>query len=144
MQGERRTVANVLMNQLAAAGVDPDAVSAAELAKLIDARARIPRPAFAEALSASAEPGFSAEKYLGDNAKGFEDIRIAAAAFEATGHRPPQADDWVKEIASLRNANGTYGKVNDRISHRHRTPAIEPAPMSNGLVERVEQSTTNT
>ena len=54
------------MNQLAGAGVDPDAVNPAELAKLVDARERIPRPAFAEALAASADPGFSAERYLGD------------------------------------------------------------------------------
>src|SRR5919108_3443440 len=33
--GERRAVANVLMNQLAAAGVDPDLVNAEELGKLV-------------------------------------------------------------------------------------------------------------
>jgi aspartyl-tRNA(Asn)/glutamyl-tRNA(Gln) amidotransferase subunit B len=64
--GDRRGVANVLMNQFAAAGVDPDAVDADELAKLIDARSRIPRDRFLEALAASGEPGFSAESYLGD------------------------------------------------------------------------------
>ena len=49
-------------------------------------------------------------KYLGENVKTFEDIRIAAAAFEAMGKRPAQADAWLKEIAKLRNADGTYGK----------------------------------
>jgi aspartyl-tRNA(Asn)/glutamyl-tRNA(Gln) amidotransferase subunit B len=63
---ERRAIANVLMNQFAAAGVDPDAVDAAELGKLIDARSRIPRDKFTEALAASGDPGFSAERYLGD------------------------------------------------------------------------------
>jgi Asp-tRNA(Asn)/Glu-tRNA(Gln) amidotransferase B subunit len=54
------------MNQFAATGVDPAAVNAEELAKLIEARDRIPRPAFMEALAASGDPGFSAERYLGD------------------------------------------------------------------------------
>ncbi len=63
---ERRAVANVLMNQLAAAGVDPDAVDGAELGKLIEARDRIPRSAFTEALAASANPGFTAERYLAE------------------------------------------------------------------------------
>ena len=64
--GDRRAVANVLMNQFAATGIDPDAVDAEELAKLIEARDSIPRQAFTEALAASGDPGFSAEKYLGD------------------------------------------------------------------------------
>jgi aspartyl-tRNA(Asn)/glutamyl-tRNA(Gln) amidotransferase subunit B len=63
---DRRAVANVLMNQFAAAGVDADAVDAEELGKLIDARSRIPRDKFTEALAASGDPGFSAERYLGD------------------------------------------------------------------------------
>ncbi|HEV8603521.1 MAG TPA: Asp-tRNA(Asn)/Glu-tRNA(Gln) amidotransferase subunit GatB [Gaiellaceae bacterium] len=64
--GDRREVANVLMNQFAATGVDPAAVSPEELAKLIEARDRIPRQAFTEALAASGDVGFSAERYLGD------------------------------------------------------------------------------
>src|SRR5581483_10817099 len=64
--GERRSVANVLMNQLAAAGVDPASVDAAELGKLIEARDRIPRTAFVEALAASGNPGFAADSYLAD------------------------------------------------------------------------------
>jgi aspartyl-tRNA(Asn)/glutamyl-tRNA(Gln) amidotransferase subunit B len=65
---DRRAVANVLMNQLAAAGVDPAAVDGAQLAKLIDARDRIPRTIFTEALSAAGEPGFAAERYLAEEA----------------------------------------------------------------------------
>jgi aspartyl-tRNA(Asn)/glutamyl-tRNA(Gln) amidotransferase subunit B len=64
--GERRGVANVLMNQFAAAGVDPDAVDPEELGELIEARSRIPRDKFTEALAASGDPGFSAEPFLGD------------------------------------------------------------------------------
>jgi aspartyl-tRNA(Asn)/glutamyl-tRNA(Gln) amidotransferase subunit B len=66
VEGDRRAVANVLMNQFAATGVDPTTVDAAELAKLIEARDRIPRQAFTDALAASGAPGFSAETYLGD------------------------------------------------------------------------------
>ena len=64
--GDRRAVANVLMNELAAAGVDADAVNGPELAKVIEARAAIPRAAFDAALAASADPGFSADHYLGE------------------------------------------------------------------------------
>jgi aspartyl-tRNA(Asn)/glutamyl-tRNA(Gln) amidotransferase subunit B len=63
---DRRAVANVLMNQFAVTGVDPDAVDAEELGRLIEARSRIPREKFTEALAASGDPGFSAETYLGD------------------------------------------------------------------------------
>jgi aspartyl-tRNA(Asn)/glutamyl-tRNA(Gln) amidotransferase subunit B len=64
--GDRTAVANVLMNQFAASGVDPAEVNAAELAKLIEARDRIPRQAFIEALAASGQASFSAEAFLGD------------------------------------------------------------------------------
>jgi aspartyl-tRNA(Asn)/glutamyl-tRNA(Gln) amidotransferase subunit B len=68
--GVRRAVANVLMNQFAAAGVDPASVNAEELGKLIEARSRIPRDRLTEALAASGDPGFSAETYLGDGLVG--------------------------------------------------------------------------
>jgi prenyltransferase beta subunit len=38
-----------------------------------------------------------AVRYLSDNAKLFEDIRIAAAAFEAMKLRPPKAADWLRK-----------------------------------------------
>jgi aspartyl-tRNA(Asn)/glutamyl-tRNA(Gln) amidotransferase subunit B len=66
--GDREAVANVVMNELAATGVDPGAVNAEELGKVIAARADIPRSAFAEALSASGSEGFSAERYLAEAA----------------------------------------------------------------------------
>jgi Asp-tRNA(Asn)/Glu-tRNA(Gln) amidotransferase B subunit len=52
------------MNQLAAAGVAPEAVNGNELAQLIEARERIPRQAFLDALAASGDEGFAAERYL--------------------------------------------------------------------------------
>jgi aspartyl-tRNA(Asn)/glutamyl-tRNA(Gln) amidotransferase subunit B len=54
--------ANVIANRLA--GVDGDAVDAGELAKLVEARDRIPRAVLDEALGKVAEPGFSAAPYL--------------------------------------------------------------------------------
>jgi aspartyl-tRNA(Asn)/glutamyl-tRNA(Gln) amidotransferase subunit B len=63
-----KEAANVLSNQFVAAGIDPDAVDPTELAKLVTARAEIPRAAFDEALAKVAEPGFSAEPYLAQKA----------------------------------------------------------------------------
>jgi aspartyl-tRNA(Asn)/glutamyl-tRNA(Gln) amidotransferase subunit B len=66
--GEREAVANVVMNELAAAGVDPGSVNGEELGKVIAARGEIPRAAFVEALAASGSEGFAAERYLGEAA----------------------------------------------------------------------------
>ncbi len=62
--GDRREVANVIMNQLAGAGVPPDSVTPEEVAALIGARARIPRAAFDEAIEKVGDPDFSAESYV--------------------------------------------------------------------------------
>jgi aspartyl-tRNA(Asn)/glutamyl-tRNA(Gln) amidotransferase subunit B len=61
---DRRAVANVLMNQFAASGVDPDAANADELAKIIEARGTIPRQALLDALEHSGDPDFRAASYL--------------------------------------------------------------------------------
>ena len=61
---DRRAIANVLMNQLAAAGIDPARVDGAELGKLVAARETIPRQAFLDALAASGDPGFRVDAYL--------------------------------------------------------------------------------
>jgi aspartyl-tRNA(Asn)/glutamyl-tRNA(Gln) amidotransferase subunit B len=66
--GERGAVANVVMNELAALGLEPEAVNAAELGRVIERRGEIPRAAFSEALAASASPGFSADRYLAEAA----------------------------------------------------------------------------
>jgi prenyltransferase beta subunit len=49
-------------------------------------------------------------RYLGEHTRTFEEIRIAAAAVEALGKRPPQADRWLAEILKGRHDNGTYGQ----------------------------------
>ena len=66
--GDRAAVANVVMNELAALGLDPAAVNADELGKVIERRGEIPRAAFSDALAASASPDFSAERYLAEAA----------------------------------------------------------------------------
>jgi aspartyl-tRNA(Asn)/glutamyl-tRNA(Gln) amidotransferase subunit B len=48
----------------AVAGVDPAAVDPAELARLVEARERIPRKAFDDAIAHAGDPGFSADAYL--------------------------------------------------------------------------------
>jgi Asp-tRNA(Asn)/Glu-tRNA(Gln) amidotransferase B subunit len=60
--------ANVIANQFVATGIDPAAVDASELAKLVVARADIPRAAFHDALAHSGDPGFRAEMYLAETA----------------------------------------------------------------------------
>jgi len=65
---EPKAAANVLTNQFAAAGVEPERVDAAELAKLVEGRDTIPRGTLAEALAASGDEGFAAERYLAEAA----------------------------------------------------------------------------
>ena len=59
---------NVIANQLVAAGVDPAAVDAGELARLVEARERIPRAAFTEAMAKVGEPGSRPTPYLAQEA----------------------------------------------------------------------------
>ncbi|MGB2875941.1 MAG: Asp-tRNA(Asn)/Glu-tRNA(Gln) amidotransferase subunit GatB [Gaiellaceae bacterium] len=66
--GDREAVANVLMNEFAATGVDPAAVNGEELGRVIAGRSDIPRAAFAEALAASGSPEFEADMYLAEGA----------------------------------------------------------------------------
>jgi len=61
---DAKEAANVLANQFVAKGISPDAVDAGELAKLVSARAEIPRAAFDEALAKAGDEGFSAALYL--------------------------------------------------------------------------------
>ena len=58
------TAANVIANNLVGAGVDAGRVDPKELAKLIAARAEIPRKTFDEAIARSGDEGFSADPYL--------------------------------------------------------------------------------
>jgi aspartyl-tRNA(Asn)/glutamyl-tRNA(Gln) amidotransferase subunit B len=65
---DRIAAANVIANNLVGAGVDPDAVPAAELAQLVEARERIPRQVFDEAISKVGDEGFVAAPYLAQEA----------------------------------------------------------------------------
>jgi len=63
-----KEAANVLANAFVATGVDPARVDPGELAKLVAARAEIPRVAFDEALAHSGDDGFRAGPYLDQKA----------------------------------------------------------------------------
>ena len=58
----------MIANNLVGAGVDPAAVHAGELALLVEARDRIPRQVFDEAISKAGDPGFAAAPYLAQEA----------------------------------------------------------------------------
>jgi aspartyl-tRNA(Asn)/glutamyl-tRNA(Gln) amidotransferase subunit B len=59
-----KEAANVLANQFVATGIDPARVDASELAKLVSARAEIPRAAFDDALAHVGDDGFTADPHL--------------------------------------------------------------------------------
>ncbi len=63
-----KEAANVLANAFVATGIDPAEVDPGELAKLVSARAEIPRAAFDEALAHAGDAGFSADPYLAEKA----------------------------------------------------------------------------
>jgi prenyltransferase beta subunit len=52
----------------------------------------------------------AAARYLEQHARSFEEIRIAAAGFEALGTKPKQGETWRKQIDAMRNADGSFGK----------------------------------
>jgi prenyltransferase beta subunit len=54
--------------------------------------------------------GPGAVKYMAENAKGFEEIRIAAAGLESLNMKSARAKDWVEEVNKSRNADGSFGK----------------------------------
>jgi aspartyl-tRNA(Asn)/glutamyl-tRNA(Gln) amidotransferase subunit B len=59
-----KEAANVVSNQFAATGIDPGRVDAGELAKLVSARADIPRAVFDTALAHVGDDGFTADPHL--------------------------------------------------------------------------------
>jgi aspartyl-tRNA(Asn)/glutamyl-tRNA(Gln) amidotransferase subunit B len=65
---DRMAAANVIANNLVGAGVDPSRVEAAELAQLVEARERIPRQVFDEAIAKAGDDGFAAAPYLAQEA----------------------------------------------------------------------------
>src|SRR5262245_50048679 len=54
--------------------------------------------------------GPTAIKFLSENAKGFDEIRIAVAGLEAIEAKAPKADAWIAEVRKLQNDDGTFGK----------------------------------
>jgi aspartyl-tRNA(Asn)/glutamyl-tRNA(Gln) amidotransferase subunit B len=65
---DAKEAANVLANQFVATGIAADAVAPVELAKLVEARASMPRAAFDEALAKVGEPGFNADPHIAQKA----------------------------------------------------------------------------
>ncbi len=65
---EPKEAANVLMNQLAAAGVDPSAVNPGEFAKLIEKRSSIPTADFNRGVGASGSSSFAAIDFISQSA----------------------------------------------------------------------------
>ncbi len=61
---DRVAAANVIANTLVGASVEIERVPARELARLVDARERISRQAFDEAIAKLGDAGFSADPYL--------------------------------------------------------------------------------
>ncbi|MDQ3381663.1 MAG: Asp-tRNA(Asn)/Glu-tRNA(Gln) amidotransferase subunit GatB [Actinomycetota bacterium] len=112
--------ANVIANTVVGAGLDPAAVSAQELARLVDARERLPRAAFDEAISKLADPGFSAEPYLAQEAVSNESELepIVARVLEAS---PGQVDAYRSGKEGLLGffvgqvLKETGGKANPRV-----------------------------
>ncbi|MBX6313687.1 MAG: DUF1080 domain-containing protein [Isosphaeraceae bacterium] len=66
--------------------------------------------AIAELRVASDDLVKPAVDYLSQNAKTFEEIRIAVAGLEAVGAKAPAFSAWIQQIQAERNADGTWGQ----------------------------------
>ena len=82
-----KETANVLANAFVATGVDPERVDPGELAKLVSARAEIPRATFDEALAHAGDDGFSADPYVAQ--KAVSDVGELDPVIEARHRREP-------------------------------------------------------
>jgi prenyltransferase beta subunit len=49
-------------------------------------------------------------RYLGENVKNFEDIRIAVAGLEAVHKKSQKNEEWLEQVKKMGNADGTFGK----------------------------------
>lgn len=49
-------------------------------------------------------------RYLSERCKTFEDIRIAVAGLEALGKPSPRTKEWLAQIRTMQNSDGTFGK----------------------------------
>jgi prenyltransferase beta subunit len=70
--------------------------------------------AIAELKTGNEEMREKGVKYLAENAKEFEDVRIAAAGMESAGKLAPQVEQWRKNLLSKANADGSFGKDLER------------------------------
>lgn len=52
--------------------------------------------------------------FLCSNAKKFEDIRLAAAAYESVQSKCELASDWIESVRRMQNPDGTFGKGTDQ------------------------------
>jgi hypothetical protein len=62
---------------------------------------------------AALQPDFpldSSVKHLAQNARTFEERRLAVAGMEAAGQFAPEVKTWLAEIEKTRNPDGTYGQ----------------------------------
>jgi prenyltransferase beta subunit len=48
--------------------------------------------------------------YMAENARQFEEVRMAAAGLETIGKRCDKNEEWLKRLGRLRNSDGTFGK----------------------------------
>lgn len=66
--------------------------------------------AVAELGNATPEMVERAVAYLGENARTFEEVRIAVAGLEAVKAKSPRPEDWFEVITKDRNPDGTWGQ----------------------------------
>ena len=115
---DRVAAANLIANRLA--GVDGAAVDPAELARLVEARERIPRAALDEALAKVVEPGFSADAFLAQEAVSDASELEPVVARVIDAH-PEQAADYRGGKEGLLGffvgqvMKETQGKANPRV-----------------------------
>jgi Asp-tRNA(Asn)/Glu-tRNA(Gln) amidotransferase B subunit len=131
--------ANLISNRLA--GVDAAAVSAGELAQLVEARDRIPRSVLDEALERVAEPGFAAAPFLSQEAvSDSTELEPVIAAIIAAN--PAQVDAFrggkegllgffvgqvMKETGGKANARVVSELVRERLAPAEANPTEERA-----------------
>src|SRR5204863_4164028 len=80
-------------------GAQPDAITTA-VGIMAVVEAKLPTEPYENAVV----------KYLGEHAKTFEEVRLAAAGLEAIGKQSPKADDWLKQIAAMQDPDGSFGR----------------------------------
>jgi aspartyl-tRNA(Asn)/glutamyl-tRNA(Gln) amidotransferase subunit B len=115
---DRVAAANLIANRLA--GVDGAAVDPGELARLVEARERIPRAALDEALAKLVEPGFSADAYLAQEAVS-DTSELEPVVARVIDAHPTQAADYRGGKEGLLGffvgqvMKETQGKANPRV-----------------------------